>query len=58
MEQRVSLITLGVADVERARAFYEALGWKTRAQPGDDRPAEEWLSRAKRKPFDEVVDRR
>lgn len=28
MEQRVSLITLGVADVGRARAFYEALGWR------------------------------
>ena len=27
MDQRVSLITLGVADVARARAFYEALGW-------------------------------
>ncbi len=27
MEQRVSLITLGVADVRRARAFYERLGW-------------------------------
>ena len=27
MEQRVSLITLGVADVSRAQAFYEALGW-------------------------------
>ena len=27
MEQRVSLITLGVADVRRARAFYEQLGW-------------------------------
>ncbi|HEU5033210.1 MAG TPA: VOC family protein [Mycobacteriales bacterium] len=27
MEQRVSLITLGVSDVRRARAFYEALGW-------------------------------
>jgi hypothetical protein len=27
MEPRVSLITLGVADVARARAFYEALGW-------------------------------
>ncbi|HEV2062368.1 MAG TPA: VOC family protein [Solirubrobacteraceae bacterium] len=36
MEQRVSLVTLGVADVERARSFYEALGWTTRAQPGDD----------------------
>ena len=28
MEQRVSLITLGVADVRRARAFYERLGWR------------------------------
>jgi hypothetical protein len=28
MEQRVSLITLGVSDVGRARAFYEALGWR------------------------------
>jgi uncharacterized protein len=28
MEQRLSLITLGVADVGRAQAFYEALGWK------------------------------
>jgi catechol 2,3-dioxygenase-like lactoylglutathione lyase family enzyme len=36
MEQRVSLITLGVADVERARRFYEALRWKTGAEPGDD----------------------
>ena len=34
MEQRLSLITLGVADVERARAFYEALGWTTGAEPG------------------------
>ena len=30
MEQRMSLITLGVSDLERARSFYEALGW-TRA---------------------------
>jgi uncharacterized protein len=28
MDQRISLITLGVADVARARAFYEALGWR------------------------------
>ena len=28
MEQRVSLITLGVADLDRARTFYERLGWK------------------------------
>jgi uncharacterized protein len=28
MEQRISLITLGVADVSRARTFYERLGWR------------------------------
>jgi len=28
MEQRVSLITLGVADLERSRGFYERLGWR------------------------------
>ncbi len=27
MEQRVSLITLGVGDLARARSFYEQLGW-------------------------------
>jgi uncharacterized protein len=36
MDQRVSLVTLGVADVARARQFYEALGWQTRAEPGAD----------------------
>jgi uncharacterized protein len=36
MEQRVSLITLGVADIGRSRAFYEALGWTTGAKPDDD----------------------
>lgn len=36
MEQRVSLVTLGVADVARARVFYEALGWQTGAAPDDD----------------------
>ena len=30
MEQRISVITLGVADLERARRFYEALGWRRR----------------------------
>lgn len=34
MEQRVSLVTLGTRDLARARAFYEALGW--RAGAGDD----------------------
>ena len=36
MDQRLSLITLGVADLPRARAFYEALGWRTSAGPDDD----------------------
>lgn len=36
MDQRLSLITLGVADLSRARAFYEALGWHTNAEPDDD----------------------
>jgi len=27
VEQRLSLVTLGVADLEVARRFYEALGW-------------------------------
>jgi uncharacterized protein len=28
MEQRISLVTLGVTDLARARAFYEQLGWR------------------------------
>jgi uncharacterized protein len=36
MEQRVSLVTLGVDDLGRARRFYEALGWTTGAAPDDD----------------------
>jgi hypothetical protein len=36
MEQRLSLVTLGVADLARARAFYEALGWRSNAGPEDD----------------------
>jgi len=28
MEQRVSLITLGVGDLPKSTAFYEALGWR------------------------------
>lgn len=27
MEQRISLITLGVTDMERSSSFYDALGW-------------------------------
>jgi uncharacterized protein len=36
MKQRVTVVTLGVADLERARRFYEALGWNTGAAPADD----------------------
>jgi catechol 2,3-dioxygenase-like lactoylglutathione lyase family enzyme len=36
MEQRISLVTLGVTDLGRARQFYEGLGWRTNAGPGDD----------------------
>jgi len=28
VEQRISLVTLGVTDVARAKSFYEALGWR------------------------------
>jgi catechol 2,3-dioxygenase-like lactoylglutathione lyase family enzyme len=28
MEQRISLVTLGVADLPRAREFYQRLGWR------------------------------
>jgi uncharacterized protein len=36
VEQRLSLVTLGVADLARSRRFYEEVGWTTRAAPGDD----------------------
>ena len=35
MEPRISLITLGVADVDRARRFYEALGWRGDSPDGE-----------------------
>lgn len=35
MEQRLSVITLGVADLGRSTAFYEALGWR---RPAGERP--------------------
>lgn len=28
MEQRISLVTLGVDDLDRATTFYEAMGWR------------------------------
>jgi uncharacterized protein len=36
MEQRISMVTLGVDDLARARAFYEALGWTGAQQPDDE----------------------
>lgn len=35
MEQRLSLVTLGVADMDRAREFYGALGWEPAVDLGD-----------------------
>jgi catechol 2,3-dioxygenase-like lactoylglutathione lyase family enzyme len=36
MEQRISLVTFGVADLPRARSFYESLGWHGAQQPDHD----------------------
>lgn len=36
MEPRISLVTLGFADLPRARSFYEALGWEGAQQPDDE----------------------
>ena len=36
MDQRISVITLGVTDLDRARVFYEALGWASGAKDDDD----------------------
>lgn len=36
MEQRISVVTLGVTDLSRARRFYEALGWVGAFQPDDE----------------------
>lgn len=35
MEQRISVVTLGVTDLARARSFYEALGWRDAQQPDE-----------------------
>jgi catechol 2,3-dioxygenase-like lactoylglutathione lyase family enzyme len=34
MEPRISLVTLGVADLARSRAFYERMGWHGREVEG------------------------
>ncbi len=36
MEQRLSLVTLGVADVRHARDFYEGIGWHSRTAEESD----------------------
>ena len=36
MEQRLSLVTLGVADLAAARRFYETLGWRAGSGSSDD----------------------
>jgi len=36
MEPRLTAVTLGVRDKARARAFYEALGWRGVGGAGDD----------------------
>ena len=33
MEQRLSIVTLGVRDLSRAKAFYDALGWRDEGEP-------------------------
>jgi uncharacterized protein len=36
VDQRLSLVTLGVSDLARAREFYEALGWTSGWREGED----------------------
>lgn len=36
MQPRLSLVTLAVADVARARAFYARLGWRAASLGGDE----------------------
>lgn len=37
MEQRLTIVTLGVADLDRSRAFYlDGLGWSEVDQPSDE----------------------
>ena len=35
MEQRLTLVTLGVTDLARSRAFYESLGWRRSARKAE-----------------------
>jgi catechol 2,3-dioxygenase-like lactoylglutathione lyase family enzyme len=36
VQPRLSLVTLGVADLARARRFYEELGWQSPCEPDSD----------------------
>ena len=36
MDQRLSIVTLGVDELARARAFYEALGWRVSSEENAD----------------------
>ena len=36
MEQRLSIITLGVSDLEKSKAFYDALGWRAANENTDE----------------------
>ena len=36
MQPRLTVITLGVRDLARARRFYEALGWQSPCEPDSD----------------------
>jgi nitroreductase len=48
---------LGLGEDEQVVTIL-SFGYPARARDPNERSAEEWIARAKRKPFDEVVDRR
>jgi nitroreductase len=48
---------LGLGDDERVVNVL-SFGYPADGRTGDDRPAEEWLARAKRKPFEALIERR
>ena len=39
---KLEVVVIPVSDVDRAKRFYEGLGWTTRADPADDRTLGEW----------------
>jgi predicted lactoylglutathione lyase len=36
VEQRITMVTLGVTDLAQARRFYEAMGWSGAQQPDEE----------------------